>query len=352
MTSTDTISPRGRDLISIVSPVYNEQDNLELFYKTVTDVVRDADFDLEMILVNDGSQDRSEEVLERLAKQDSRVTVLSFSRNFGAVAACNAGLRIAKGDAVVLLATDLQDPPGLIPRLVTEWRNGNDIVWAVRETRDDPASKVLFARLFYVAIRLFVFPDYPENGTDCGLVSRRVLDIYNLIPERDSNPFFTIYSFGFRQARIPYNRMARKRGKSHWSFLRRLKNCIDIITAFSYLPIRIISATGAIFSIFALLYGLLIIIRRVLFGLGGDGWTSLAVLLLFVGGMLSLFVGIIAEYVWRIAEHSRQRPRYIIARRYGGSPSLQGLYDTLHIEVSQPSITSVARERPSSPTAE
>jgi dolichol-phosphate mannosyltransferase len=331
-----------RDLISIVSPVFNEEGNLCAFHSGVVEATKHEDFDIEMILVNDGSRDRSEEILRDLVERDPRVRVLSFSRNFGALAACNAGLRAARGDGVVLMSADLQDPPSLIPRFVSEWRKGYDIVWGTRDTRDDPFLKTLFARIFYGVIRLLVFHDYPRNGTDCGLFSRRVMTVYNLLPERDSNPIFTIFALGFEQQRVPYSRQARVHGRSGWTFWRRVKNCIDIVTTFSYLPLRLISTTGLIFSTFSLIFGAFLIIRRLFFNLGGEGWTSLAVLLLFVGGMLALFIGIIAEYVWRIGEHTRQRPRYIIARRYEtevGSAASEPS-DILHIDVSQ-----IGRER-------
>jgi polyisoprenyl-phosphate glycosyltransferase len=339
-----TALSRGRDLISIVSPVYNERDNLGELHRAISEVVKTADFDIEFVLVDDGSRDDSEDVLRQLAAADPRVRVLVFSRNFGALAACNAGLRAARGDAVILMSADLQDPPSLIPRFVAEWRNGSDIVWGVRETRQDPFLKTLFARIFYGVIRIFVFPDYPKLGMDCGLFSQRVLTVYNLVPERDCNPFFSIFSLGFRQAQIPYARRARMHGCSNWTFWRRVKNCIDIVTTFSYLPLRLISATGIAFSGFALAYGTLIVIRRIFFGLGGEGWTSLAVLILLIGGLLALFIGIIAEYVWRIGEHTRQRPRYIIARRYDKLTAEQGkqeTFDVLHIDVSrvEPGIT-------------
>ena len=201
--------------------------------------------------------------------------------------------------------------------------------------RDDPFFKTLFARIFYGVIRTLIFPDYPKNGTDCGLFSRRVVTVYNLLPERDFNPIFSIFALGFRQGRVPYARQARLHGSSSWTFWRRVKNCIDIVTTFSYLPLRLISTTGVAFSTVAMIYGLFLVIRRLLFGLGGEGWTSVAVLLLLVGGLLALFIGIIAEYVWRIGEHTRQRPRYIIAEDYGTNADVGAeTMDILHIDVS------------------
>lgn len=323
------------DLITLVTPVYNEESNLQAFYLAVRQALEDRDFHFEIVFVNDGSSDRSIEILQDICAKDPRVRVLSFSRNFGALSACNAGLREARGDAVVIMSADLQDPPSLIPVLVESWRKGYEIVWAIRESRDDPLLKKMLARSFYGIIRTLAFPDYPENGTDCGLFGRRAVEIYNLLPERDSSPFFTFYAFGFRQARVSYLRRARERGKSSWPFWRRVKSCIDIVTTFSYVPLRLISTTGITFSTLALIAGVFLALRRVLFGLGGEGWTSLAVLLLLVGGLLALFIGIIAEYVWRIGEHTRQRPRYIIAERYGSKASIETeAMDPLHIDVS------------------
>lgn len=334
--STATTQSLQRDLISIVSPVYNEQGNLLEFYRSIDEATGGSDFDIEIVFVNDGSTDKSEHILRQLAQDDARVRVLSFSRNFGAVSACNAGLRVAQGDGVVLMSADLQDPPSLIPKFVEQWRQGNDIVWGVRSARDDPFLKTLFARIFYAIIRILVFPEYPKLGMDCGLFSRRVLYVYNLLPERDCNPIFSIFALGFRQAQVSYTRAARLHGRSHWTFWRRVKNCIDIVTTFSQAPLRLISTAGVLFCSFAVIYGSILIVQHIFFGLGGAGWTSLATLILMVGGMLSLFIGIIAEYVWRIGEHARQRPRYIITSRYDRTVGFDNgeRFDLLHLDVS------------------
>jgi len=327
----------SRPLISLVCPVFNEIENVGVFYDEVLSAISDQDFDVEFIFVNDGSRDGTLAALRNMADKDSRVVVYNFSRNFGASAACACGLSHATGDAAILISVDLQDPPTLIPELVAKWRDENEIVWATRDTRDDPVSKKLFARLFYAIIRLFVFKDYPRDGTDVGLFSRRVIDVYKSLPERDSNPFFTLYSLGFQQARVPYHRQSRRAGESGWPFWRRVKAAIDIVTSFSYFPLRIISVSGMLIASASMIFGLNIIIRRVFFDLGGAGWPSLAVLILFLGGLQMLFIGIIAEYVWRISEQTRQRPRYIITERIGkgprvleGSPKL----DPLDLDVS------------------
>ncbi len=326
-----------RPCISLVGPVYNEVENIQAYYDEVLAAIEGQDFDIEFIFVDDGSRDGSLALLRELASRDSRVRVFSFSRNFGAVAACTCGLTHASGDAAVLMSVDLQDPPELIPEFVAQWRAGHDIVWAVRQTRDDPVAKRLIAAAFYRAIRFFVFPDYPKDGTDVGLFSRRVLDIFRALPERDSNPFFTLYSLGFDQARIPYHRGKRRAGVSGWPFWKRAKNAVDIITSFSRWPLRMISVSGIIIAGMSVLFSLHIIYRRVFLDLGGDGWPSLAVLVAFLGGLQMLFIGIIAEYLWRIAEQTRHRPRYIISERFSleASPPLERpMLDLLDIDVS------------------
>jgi len=326
-----------RPLISIVTPVYREAANIERFFERASAAVKDRDFDVEFIFVNDGSPDDSLAILRRLAATDSRVRVISFIRNFGAIAGYTAGARHSSGDAAVLIASDLQDPPELIPQMVERWRQGHDVVWAVRDGRDDPWLKTALAQSFYAVVRLLVFPDYPRGGTDVFLMSRRALDVFHSLPERDSSPFFAVYAYGFPEARIPYRRGPRTAGESGWPFWKRVKNAIDVITSFSYAPLRLISATGFVFAILAFLAGLIIAYRRLVLDLGTEGWPSLAVLILFIGGVQIMFLGILAEYLWRIAEQSRQRPRYIIGERIGSWPPIERRkLDPLDLDVSAP----------------
>ena len=329
---------KERDLISLVTPVFCEEENVEPFHAAVAEAVSGADFDLEIVFVDDGSNDRTPEILRRVADKDPRVRIVTFSRNFGAIAGCTAGMLHAAGDAVALMTVDLQDPPALIPQLVDEWRKGNDIVWAVRRSRDDPFFKALFARAFYGIIRRIALPGYPEGGSDTGLFSRRVVDVYRAMPERNSSPFFTLFTYGFKQAQIPYDRGPRLRGTSGWPFWKRVKNAIDVVTSFSYWPLRLINVVGFLMAGAAILFGLVIIVRRLFFGLGGEGWASLAVLILLIGGLQMFFLGILAEYIWRIAEQTRQRPRYIISDTYGGDgqgTSKRRSVDPLDIDVSE-----------------
>jgi dolichol-phosphate mannosyltransferase len=304
-------------LVSIVAPAYNEEVNILPFMAALDEALKDRDFDIEIVFVNDGSRDRTLQVLKDLASSDSRVRVLSFSRNYGAVAAYTAGLNAVVGDAAVLMAVDLQDPPSLILDFVAAWRKGNDIVWAVRDSRQDPLMKSFLAQSFYWILRKIAIPTYPDGGADTGLFSRRVIDVFRSQPERSANLFFSLFTYGFRTALVPYRRRARERGKSGWSFWRRLDSAFDVICGYSYLPLRVISVTGIALSLFAVLYGIFIVGRRILFDLGGDGWTSLSAFILFIGGLQMLFLGVLSEYVWRIAEQVRRRPRYIVAEEFG-----------------------------------
>ena len=310
-----------RTLISVVVPVYCEEGNVRAFHEELTAATEDADFDLEMVFVDDGSTDRSLAELRALADADARVRVLSFSRNFGAYPAIAAGLEACRGDAAVVISADLQDPPALVVDLVAKWREGHDIVWGKRISRDDPFLKSLFARSFYWIIRRTTFSDFPAEGMDVALLSRRVVDIYNEIGERGSIPFFTMFTFGFDQAFVPYRRGERQHGTSGWSFWKRVRAAVDVMVTFSYTPIRFISVLGLLFGFAAFTYAGWIIYRKLILGLGGDGWSSTVVLILATSGIQMVLLGIVAEYLWRQGEYIRGRPRFIVMNEYGKEPS-------------------------------
>lgn len=304
-------------LISVVVPVFNEEDNVQPFHDALRAAMEGQPYDWEIVFVNDGSRDRTLDVIRELHAQDARVHALSFSRNFGSHAALAAGLKAARGDAVAVISVDLQDPPALIPQFARAWQEGHDIVWGVRATRDDPPMKKLLARSFYALLRRFVYPDWPVDGMDCGLFSRRVVELYTALPERNSFLFATVFGFGFRQARIPYQRGARARGQSKWPFWKRMKAALDLLISFSYVPVRAMTALGLLVSSVSFLYGALIIYRRVVLGLGGEGWPSTMVAVLFLGGVQLVMLGVLGEYLWRIAEQVNARPRYIVMEMIG-----------------------------------
>src|SRR5262249_32454315 len=169
-----------------------------------------------------------------------------LSRNFGSYGAISAGLIHARGDAVVCISCDLQDPPELITEFVRQWESGMDIVWGVRASRDDPGLKSFYANTFYWILKPFVWKDFPQGGMDYGLFDRRIIDLYNNMPVRNTIPFFTIFDMGFRQAQVPYHRRGRLRGHSNWPMFKRIKSAIDVLVDFSYLPIRSITILGIV----------------------------------------------------------------------------------------------------------
>ncbi len=299
-------------MISIVVPVFNEEGNIRNFYDRMSAAVAKLPYATELVFVNDGSRDNSLTILKELAESDKRVTVINLSRNFGSYAALNAGWETARGDAIMSISADLQDPPEIINEFLPHWEAGNDIVWGVRAGREDPFFKALFAGMFYIALRKLALPDFPKDGMDIGLFSRHIIEKYLALKEQNSIPFITIFAMGFRQIRVPYRRVARVAGTSGWPFWKRLKFAVDVLVDHSYVPIRLMTLSGVVIAGLSFLYGLLLVLLKVFFGYGGPGWTSLATLITFMGGIQMLFLGLIAEYVWRTNRDVKSYPSYYI----------------------------------------
>lgn len=328
------VSMADKQLITIITPVFCEEEALDRFYEEVSGTVIGCDFDTEFLFVDDGSTDRTPEMLEALSRKDPRVKIITLSRNFGSLAAFNAGLMHASGDAAMILSADLQEPPELIPQFVQKWREGHDIVWAVRESRDDPIMKSLFANVFYWMMRRMAFPDFPSGGMDTGLFDRRIIDIYCTIPEKLTSPFFTIYSLGFRQCQIPYHRRRREQGTSKWPFWKRVRNAIDIVVSFTDAPVHLMALAGLVLSAAAFIGGVIIIYQRLALGMGESGWPSLAVLVLFTSGLNLLLLGVAAEYVYRVAQEVKRQPRYLIMDKKGFSEQTSRISDKPHEPVN------------------
>lgn len=305
-------------LISVIVPAMNEQDNIQPFYDGVRAVTESLpDFLWEIIFVDDGSTDATIERILGLIEKDARVRVLQLSRNFGSYAAIKAGFDYARGEACISISADLQDPPELFREFTAQWREGYQIVWGVREQRDDPWAKKVLANMFYRVIRRLALADLPEDGMDCGLFDRKVIDTFRQIRDKNSITFMTIFWMGFRQARIPYHRQARRFGTSKWPIGKRIKSALDVITAFSYLPVRISSYLGLFISVSAFVGALVVLFNKVVLGIGAWGWPSLMVAMLFLGGVQMLMLGMIGEYLWRINSEIRDRPQYIVMNAIG-----------------------------------
>jgi len=307
-----------KPVISVVVPTLNEQDNVFPFYEATREVIDSLpDFVWEIVFVDDGSTDSTVDRILALREKDSRVRVLQLSRNFGSYSAIKAGFDYARGDAVISISADLQDPPELFRSFTEHWREGYQIVWGVREQRDDPWGKTLMATMFYRLVRRLGLSDLPKHGMDCGLFDRKIIDAFREIRDKNSITFMTIYWMGFRQARVGYHRHARQFGSTNWPVGKRVKSALDVITAFSFLPVRLISYLGLAISIIAFLGALIVAVDRIFFGLGELGWPSLMITMLFLGGVQMLMLGIIGEYLWRINSEIRGRPQYIVMSEFG-----------------------------------
>lgn len=308
-------SPR---LISIVIPTMNEEENLPLFYealKATTDGTKNVRW--EFIFVDDGSTDQTASRILDLRKADPRVRLIQLSRNFGGYAAIRAGFENSRGNAVVSISADMQDPPEIIREFISYWKEGYHIVWGVRETRDDPWSKRFLARMFYRVIRKLALPDLPQDGMDCGLFDRKVIDEFLAIRDKNNIAFMTIHWMGLRQAHVQYHRRARRFGVTKWPLRKRIESAVDVITSFSFFPIRLASYIGFALSAVSIVGGFAIIYNRIFLGIGALGWPSIMVALLFLSGWQFIMLGIIGEYLWRIGSEVRGRPHFIVMNRVG-----------------------------------
>lgn len=305
-------------LISVVIPALNEEENIEPFYERLRTVAGSLPhFRWEFIFVDDGSSDRTFERVTSLRERDARVCALRLSRNFGSYAAIRAGFDHARGDAVISISADLQDPPELFRAFTQRWQEGFHIVWGVREHRGDRWGKNLAAGIFYRLLRRLALADLPDQGMDCGLFDRQVIDLFRRIRDRNNIVFMTLYWMGFRQARVPYDRQARERGTSNWPLGKRVKSALDVITNFSYLPVRISSYLGILVSVVAFLGAAVVVFNRLALGVSGLGWPSLMIAIVFLGGVQMIMLGIIGEYLWRISNEVRGMPQYLVMDRFG-----------------------------------
>ncbi|HPW97502.1 MAG TPA: glycosyltransferase family 2 protein [Flavobacterium sp.] len=301
--------------LSFVIPVYRNEGSLIPTFTKIKDLVTKNKFEYELIFVNDGSDDNSFEELKELFKIDSNVKVLSFSRNFGQVAAVIAGLKEVTGDVVISMSADLQEPIELIEQMVQKWQEGNEIVICHRTDREDGFIANNTSKIFYKLMK-YVNPKMPNGGFDFLLLDKKAVNVLNQIDER--NRFFQgdVLWLGFNTAFIPYRRIKRAIGKSQWTLSKKIKYFIDGLLNTSYVPIRLMSFLGLCFSFVGFLYSLIIIYSRFVNNTPFNGWAPIMILLLIIGGMIMVMLGIIGEYVWRAYDETRKRPIYIIKDKF------------------------------------
>ncbi len=301
--------------ISIVIPMYYEEQVAEECYKRVTGVIKEIkEYDYEIIFINDGSKDKTLEILENISKEDRKVKIISFSRNFGHQAAVTAGLKYVTGDTVVIMDADLQDPPELIPDMLKKWEEGYEVIYGKRKTRDgESAFKLFTAKAFYTTLNKLSDVEIPKDTGDFRLVDRKVVDVINALPEH--NKFLRgLFSWvGFKQYAYEYERKERFAGKTKYPLKKMLKLAQDGILSFSTKPLKIVGGLGilsVIISIAILLYSIL----SFAFSWNNltPGWTSLMCTITFLGGVILISLWMIGEYIARIYDETKQRPQYII----------------------------------------
>ena len=306
-------------MVSVVAPVFNEEAGITEFHRRVAAAMEGITH--EIVLVDDGSSDNTAAVLASLAAADPAVRVLSLSRNFGHQAALTAGLEAARGDAVVTIDADLQDPPEVIPELVARWRAGADVVHAVRRERaGEPPVRLALIRVFYWLLgRISELKTYPGNSGDFRLLSRRAADALNALPERSRFLRGLVTWIGYQQDVVEYDRDARYAGSSKYPYRKLAQLAIDGVLSFSVLPLRLASMLGFVVSAIAAAAIPVVVILRVTGEYHLTGIASIHILILLLGGMQLVCLGVIGEYVGRAYEETKRRPVYIVNESPGQS---------------------------------
>lgn len=300
--------------ISAVIACYKDEEAIPVMYRELTEILSKITDRYEIVFVNDGSPDNSEKVLQKIAGTDSHVVVINHSRNFSSQNAFSSGMEVATGDAVILLDGDLQDPPKIIPSLVEKWLDGYDVVYGTREKRDAPPILNLAYKLFYRIFQKLSYVKIPADAGDFSLMDRKVVDALNNMPERDRFIRGLRAWAGFKQIGVPYHRPERRFGKSTNNFFRNLRWAKKGIFSFSYVPLEMLSYFGFIVVIISFILILLYIISYFLFpnASGVRGIQTIIVLVLFIGGIQILAISIIGEYIAKIFEEVKARPKFIV----------------------------------------
>ena len=302
--------------ISIIVPMHNEEAGIPEFFSRITPILQSTG-EYEIICVNDGSTDNTALLLAERAAADARIKVINFSRNFGKEAALTAGLDYANGAAVIPIDADLQDPPELIPELIAKWHEGFKVVLATRKTRDESWLKRKSATLFYKLISRLSNVRIPKNTGDFRLMDRQVVDSIKNLPERTRFMKGLFAWAGFSTTTIYYDRPQRFAGKTSWNYIKLWSFALDGIFAFSTKPLKIWTYLGGVISLFAFVFGAIILLKTLIYGSDLPGYASIMVVILFLGGIQLVSLGIIGEYVGRIYRETKLRPLYIIESKKG-----------------------------------
>lgn len=299
--------------ISLVIPIYYNQDNLRPLYKDIQEKLYScSEYEWEIVMVNDGSADGSYRVMQELASQDSRIKIISLSRNFGSHAAILCGLSKCSGDCAVVKAADLQEPTELVLEMVEHWRKGYNVVLAVRKEREESKGQTLFANLYYTMVRKMMLGSMPKGGFDVYLVDRKVINVLTALDETNSALTGQILWSGFRTDKVYYTRLAREIGESKWTLRKKIKLVADTLFSFSTLPVKAVTLIGFCSFVGSIIWAVVEVVCKLAGLIDVSGWTTLFIFNLFSFGVIMLTMGILGEYIWRTFDASRNRPPYII----------------------------------------
>ncbi len=299
--------------VSLIVPVYYNEDNLRPLYADLKEKFIDRiEYDYEIVMVNDGSKDMSYKVMQELAEKDHNIKIVSLSRNFGSHAAILCGISKCTGDCAVIKAADLQEPTEIILEMVESWLKGNNVVLAVRESRDETKSQTFFADFYYKLVQKTALPEMPDKGFDVYLIDRKVITVLENLDEKNSALTGQILWSGFKTDKVYYRRLAREIGISRWTLKKKIRLVMDTLFSFTSLPITIVLDVGVVSMILAIVWALVVLVAKLLGFIDVSGWTTLFIFNLFSFGVIMMTLGILGEYLWRTFDASRNRPPYII----------------------------------------
>lgn len=298
--------------ISIVIPVYWNEDTLMLLYNDLKEKILERLGDYELVFVDDGSGDRSWEIMNQLREQDANIQCVKLSRNFGEHSAILAGLSVCTGDCAVTKQADLQEDSEIILEMYESWKKGNKVVLAVREERDDSFATKLFAGLYYKMVQKLVNKNMPAGGCDCYLLDRQVIKTLLTLDEKNSSLTLQVLWVGYQTDKIYFHRKEREVGKGRWTLSKKFKLVLDSMLSFSYIPIRMMWMVGILFFIFAVIMGIDVLVEWFTVGTPIAGWPSLMCVVLCSSGLILLMLGLLGEYIWRTFDAARKRPPFII----------------------------------------
>ncbi|WP_077046356.1 glycosyltransferase family 2 protein [Pseudomonas sp. KK4] len=315
--------------VSLIVPVFNEEQAIELFYRAVRRELTLVDTEVEIVFINDGSSDSTAQKAAALAEMDDLVVLINFSRNFGKEPALFAGLEHATGDAVIPMDVDLQDPINVIPLLIEQWQKGADVVLAKRrDRRSDSYLKRHSASMFYHLLNRISYTRIEENVGDFRLMDRKVVDVIRALPEHQLFMKGVLSWAGFNTVVVEYERAARVAGSSKFNGWKLWNLALEGVTSFSTVPLRLWTYVGGLVSLFAVLYAVYMVLDKVFNGNSVPGYPSLMTAILFLGGVQLIGIGILGEYIGRIYIEAKHRPRYVIkdivkrARQTAEKPSM------------------------------